>query len=672
MDRSIRNIAIAVASVLVVFIIAGALFLLGDSDVALMFAIVGVPAIIAIASVWYIKSVKQRRLEDPATRVKERELRSICRNFVQLRNRMRGIEDTHSITIPESVKEMDAIEGAINESGGRIDPDSQSVDCDQDVIKGVTLFAIRNIAQDLDQTKQRFIDRLYDVAIKNTGDTRAKFETLNDAGYDLRSYISELESLVPPENDLEEIVSYLDRLKTIAEDALRGCVDNAKKLAAYQTGDISAAQVEDALEKQDYEGVVSTLEQDIAALKTATKEEFQTYRNSLISALDIAIDAIDDKKFREFKEEVLGASSPEKLVRLGEIGDAFIEHCQKIVGQMHAELSSTEDRIKEFVPPDYFWKESGLAEKEYVLDNEDVEDAARSFASMLSELAPALDTDRRSYKILNSYHRTIERQIRKQLIAHGVVSGDDLKVAHPADFLHLYDYYHPDATYSESDQILRLAEGAKIAENPLTINITDADGNRIKGAEITLMHETGIGVTLKYITDEDGSVTIENPGEGRYRLVVTAAQYRKHESTTVLPADNIDITLEKMGIRDYLCREKAQSIRDNLNKYASDVLKELDRSGVVSSAFEMYINKEYRACLLYILAEEYPNLRFVSSDSGYLVYDEEKMVSRLIERVKTMEKDEYAISDLDIPLPDEEILHLAEMAEKEGIHINIT
>ena len=672
MDRSIRNIAIAVASVLVVFIIAGALFLLGDSDVALMFAIVGVPAIIVIASVWYIKSVKQRRLEDPATRVKERELRSICRNFVQLRNRMHGIEDTHSITIPESVKEMDTIEGAINESGGRIDPDSQSVDCDQDVIKGVTLFAIRNIAQDLDQTKQRFIDRLYDVAIKNTGDTRAKFETLNDAGYDLRSYISELESLVPPENDLEEIVSYLDRLKTIAENALRGCVDNAKKLAAYQTGDISAAQVEDALEKQDYEGVVSTLEQDIAALKTATKEEFQTYRNSLLSALDIAIDAIDDKKFREFKEEVLGASSPEKLVRLGEIGDAFIEHCQKIVGQMHAELSSTEDHIKEFVPPDYFWKESGLAEKEYVLDNEDVEDAARSFASMLSELAPALDTDRRSYKILNSYHRTIERQIRKQLIAHGVVSEDDLKVAHPADFLHLYDYYHPDATYSESDQILRLAEGAKIAENPLTINITDADGNGIEGAEITLMHETGIGVTLKYITDEDGSVTIENPGEGRYRLVVTAAQYRKHESTTVLPADNIDITLEKMGIRDYLCREKAQSIRDNLNKYASDVLKELNRSGVVSSAFEMYINKEYRACLLYILAEEYPNLRFVSSDSGYLVYDEEKMVSRLIERVKTMEKDEYAISDLDIPLPDEEILHLAEMAEKEGIHINIT
>ncbi|MEA1945533.1 MAG: carboxypeptidase-like regulatory domain-containing protein [Euryarchaeota archaeon] len=670
MDRNIRNIAIAVASVLVVFIIAGALFLYGDSDIALLFAIVGVPAIIAIASVWYIKSVKQRRLEDPATRVKERELRSICRNVIQLRNRMHGIEDTHSITIPESIKEMDAIESAIDGSGGSIDPDSQSIDCDQDVIKGVTLFAIRNIAQDLDQTKQRFIDRLYDAAIKNTDDTRAKFETLNDAGYDLRSHISELESLMQPNKNLEEIVSYLDHLKIIAEDALRGCVDDAKKLATYQTGDISTAQVEDALRKQDYEGVVSTLEQDITTLKTATKEEFQTYRNLLIDALDVAIGAIDDKKFIEFKEEALGASSPEKLVQLGEIGDAFMEDCQKIVDQMHAELSSTEDRIKEFVPPDYFWKESGLAEKEYTLDKKDVLDAAGSFVSMLSELVPALDTDRRSYKILNSYHRTIERQIRKQLIAHGMVSEDDLKVAHPADFLHLYDYYHPDASYS--DRILRLAEGAKMIENPLTINITDADENRIEGAKITLMHETGIGVTLNYITGEDGSVMIENPGEGTYRLVVDAAQYRKHESTTVLPADNIDIKLEQMGIKDYLCREKAQSIKDNLSRYASDVLKELNKSGVVSSEFEMYINKDYRACLLYILAEEHPNLRFVSSDSEYIVYDEEKMVSRLIERVKTMEKDEYAISDLDIPLPDEEILHLAEMAEKQGIRINIT
>jgi hypothetical protein len=65
----IKNIAIAVVSVLVVLAIAGALFLKGDSDIALLFGIIGVPVIIAVASAWYIKSVKQRRLEDPASRV---------------------------------------------------------------------------------------------------------------------------------------------------------------------------------------------------------------------------------------------------------------------------------------------------------------------------------------------------------------------------------------------------------------------------------------------------------------------------------------------------------------------------------------------------------------------------------------------------------------------------
>jgi hypothetical protein len=654
----IKNIAIAVVSVLVVLAIAGALFLKGDSDIALLFGIIGVPVIIAVASAWYIKSVKQRRLEDPASRVKERELRGTCKDLIQLRSRMHTIEDAHSITIAESVTEVDAIERAIHESGGSIDPDSGSVDCDQEAIKGVTLFAIRNIAQDIDRTEQQFIDRLYDAAVRYAEDSRAKLGTLNNAGYDLGSYISELESIADPDKGIDEIVSYLDRLKAVTEDALRGCVDDAKKLAAYHTGEVSADQVEDALQARDYGGAVTKLEEDITTLKTATKEEFQTYRTALISALDTATGSVEDEKFKEFEEDVLGTSSPEKLVRLNELGDAFMKRCQTIVDQMHYELSSTEDGIKEFMPPDYFWRASELAEREYTLDTGSVADAAGSFAAMVSELRPALERNRESYKILNSYHRTVERQIQKRLAANGTVSGDDLKVGRQAEFLRLYDYYHPDA--SCIDGTLRLAEGAKIVENPLTIRVTDEDGNGIEGAGVTLMRGIGISITLEHITGADGSVTIENPGEGKYQLIVDAAKYRKHEGTAALPADHIDITLKRKGIEDYLCRGKAKAIKDNLHRYATDVLKELDKSGVVSSEFDMYINKDYRACLLYILAEEYPNLRFVSHShtSKYpVLYDEERMVARLI--------------DTDIQLPPGEILHLAEIASERGVHITV-
>jgi hypothetical protein len=668
----IKNIAIAVASVLVVLIIAGALFLKGDSDIALLFGIIGVPIIIVVASAWYIKSVKQRRLEDPASRVKERELRGTCKDMIRLRSRMHAIEGAHSITIDESITDIDSIERAIQNSGGHIDPDSGSVDCDQDAIKGVTLFAIRNIAQDIDRTEQQFIERLYDAAIKYAGDSRAKLDTLNNAGYDLGAYISELESVTCPDKDIDEIVGYLDRLKAITEDALRGCVDDAKKLAAYHTGEVSADQVEDALQARDYGGAVTRLEEDITTLKTATMEEFRTYRTTLISALDTAIGSVDDEKFKEFKEDVLGTSSPEKLVRLNEIGEAFMKRCQTLIDQMHYELSSTEDGIKEFIPPDYFWSASELAEKDYTLDADSVVDVAGLFAAMVSELRPALERNRESYKILNSYHRTVERQIQKRLAAKGVVSGDDLKVGRSDEFLRLYDYYHPDA--SCTDGTLRLAEGAKVVENPLTIRVTDEAGNGIGGAGVTLTRGVGISITLEHKTGDDGSVTIENPGEGKYQLTVDAAQYRKHEGTAALPADSIDIRLERKGIEDYLCRGKAKSIKDNLHRYATDVLKELDKSGVVSSEFDMHINKEYRACLLYILAEEYPNLRFVShSDmSKYpVLYDEERMVARLIDAAKAMDKESYTTSDFDIPLMEDEIHHLAELAGERGVHITV-
>jgi len=690
MTRDIRNIAIAVASVFVVLIIAVLLFIFGESDIALIFALVGVPIIIVVASAWYIKSVKQRRLEDPAARVKERELRSVCGNLVHLRNRMHAIEDAHSITISESVSEIAVVESKLAEIGGGIDPDNQSITCDSELIKGVTLFAIRNTAESLEPTETRLVERLYDAAIKYNEDVHAKLGTLSDAGYDIESHRSELASLTQPAKNLDEITYYLDRLKIITEDVLRGCVDDAKKLAEYHTGDTSAAQVEDAMDKQDYSGAVSTLEQDIRTLKTATEEEFQAYRGSLLSALDTAIDAvnvtdatgaIDDKKFMGFNETVVALLSPEKLVQLNEIGDAFVKHCQEIVDRMHAELSDTETQIKEFMVPDYFWKESGLEEKEYTLDKEKIESAAASFASMIGELMPALYADRKAYKILNSYHQTVERQIRKGLVSNGSVPEADLKVAHPEDFLRLYDYYHPDASYS--NRTLHLAEGAKTIENPLTIAVTGADldadvgteagagENAIRDAKITIVRGSGIGVTLHQITGEDGSVTIENPGEGKYQLIVDADQYRRHDDTIVLPAERIDIKLERLGIKDYLCREKEQSIRDNLKRYSSDVLKELDRAGVVSSEFEMYINKEYRACVLYILAEEYPNLRFASSGSEYLVYNEQKMVSKLISSAKSINKDTYTISDLNIPLPDGEVRNLIEIAREAGTHIAV-
>ncbi|HIE31765.1 MAG TPA: hypothetical protein EYP67_05210, partial [Methanosarcinales archaeon] len=441
MNKDVQNIAIAAISVLLIFIISGALFLYADSDIALAFAIIGVLAAIIIASVWYIKSVKQRRLEDPAARVKIRELRDIGRDFLHLRSRMHAIEDVHAITIQQSAGEMEAIESSIESSGGSIDPDSQTVECDQEVIKGVTLFAIRSIGQNLGQARLDFVDRLHGMAVGRTDDARTKLETLEAAGYDLASYLSEMDSLTLPDKDLEEIVDYLDLLKTVTENALRKCADGAEKLAAH-AGDLQPGvqgtrgmQVEEQIKAKDYEEAVSALEEDIAALKTATKEEFEAYRDSLLEALNIAIGVAEHERFAELKEEVLDASSPEKLVRLKENGDTFVEQCQSIVDQMHSEISITESRIMEFMPPDYFWNESGLAEKEFTLNRADarggdgVRHAAESFAAMVGELAPALNTGRKAYKMLSSYHRTVERQIQKILMAHDTASTDDLKVA---------------------------------------------------------------------------------------------------------------------------------------------------------------------------------------------------------------------------------------------------
>jgi serine/threonine protein kinase len=62
----LQNIATKVAFMLVAPTIAVVLLLYGESDIALLFAILGVPVIIIIVFGWYLQSVKQQRLEGAA------------------------------------------------------------------------------------------------------------------------------------------------------------------------------------------------------------------------------------------------------------------------------------------------------------------------------------------------------------------------------------------------------------------------------------------------------------------------------------------------------------------------------------------------------------------------------------------------------------------------------
>lgn len=646
MRKEIINIVVAVVSVIAIMALAALLFLYSGMNTVLLMVLIGIPLIFAIIGVLYIISVKNRRLEDPATKVKMNELKNIAKRYLELENKVNLIKERFDIEMGGT--ETNVLKNRLVEHGGVFT--DNKVDFSADIIKTTPLINIKNVGTDLDEYTEQFYKELAKRAKSDTVLLQEQFEKLEDAGYPVGEYSAQLADMAKTElgRIFDQINYYFSNMKMILNHAIDSSIDSINTTiasspeSAVDTHFIHSrtSSIKILADKGKFIDACRGLLDLNIDISRATDDEFTSIRNRLMEALEVIqcakplCEDDESEKFDEFAEVLETATHPSDIVKLRQLDSDYRQHCQNIIDRLHEKEIQLEGRMRKYAPPEYFWQESDLIQKNYTITQTDVIEFAQQFKSILEEFAPVLEKNKRSYKILSSYHNVIEKQIKKHLVESEVVTVDDLKIAHQEEFMHLYSYYHPEIFYNRSMKTLSLKNGAITEEieieHPLTINITDADTKENLAAHIEIVRSSGFGTKLEYDTGADGELVIESPGDGKYILTVGAPHHKSAKIEIVRPVKNIDIALSASELIDSLCKHKEEAVRKSIKRYSNAVDEALAESGIAISSMNMRINEKYRPCFLHIYAENKPHIHFIRYNDEYLIYDENVICERVI------------------------------------------
>ena len=645
--KEIINIMVIVISVIAITAMAVLLFFKSGMNAALSMVLVGIPLIFAIIGVLYIISVKRRRLEDPATKVKMNELKNIAKRYLELENKVNLIKERFDIEMGET--ETNVLKDRLVEHGC-IFTDNK-VDFNANIIKTMPLINIKNVGTDLDEYTEQFYKELAKRAKLDTALLQEQFEKLEDAGYPIGEYRIQLADLAKTElgRIFDQINYYFSNMKMILNHAIDSSIDSINTTIASSSE--SAVDTHFIHSRTSSIKILADKGKIIDAcrglldlntdISRATDDEITRIRNSLQETLEITqcakplCEKDELKIFDEFARVLEAAIHPSDIIKLRQLDSDCRQHCTNIIERLHQKDIQLEASMRKYNPPEYFWKESNIVHKDYTITQINIIDFVHQFEYILEELAPVLEENKKCYKILSSYHNVIEKQIKKHLVESEIVMVDDLKIAHQEEFMRLYSYYHPEIFYHRGMKTLSFRNDVKTGEveieHPLIINITDADTRENIAAHIEIVRSSGFGTKLEYDTDADGELVIESPGDGKYILTVGAPHHKSAKIDIARPVKNIDIALQPSELIDSLCKHKEEAVRKSISRYSNAVDRSLAESGIATSSMDMRINKEYRPCFLHIYAENKPHIHFIQYNDEYLIYDENVICERVID-----------------------------------------
>lgn len=640
-------------------------------DEALLVAFIGVPILFIVISILYVFSVKKRRMDDPAIKVKINELKKITKRYQDIENKVVLVMNRFNIDVGKS--EIDILKHRLVENGC-IFQDS-GVDFNSAVIKTLTLIRIKNIGSNIDDYKEQYYGELLDHIKSETSIILDQLGILVEVGYPVKDDLKQLTELSNTglDADFEQMVNYLSIVQNILAHALESSIDSINNAVSAMDGSISdngfidiepkISSINNLIYNGEYIDALKDLQDINLLISDIAGSKFTDMRDNLIEAIEKSMcgDSLcneDEKqRFYQIAKKLEELVHPSGISTLANIENDFRQHCRDVIERVHKDGIRMEESIRILSPPKHYWEESGIAGREYAIIDAHIVEFAKQFCSIIDELEQVFEKDKNAYKVLTSYHNIVENQIKKRILELNTVGLDDLNLPNADDFMQLYSYYHPEIFYHRSLKTLSMktnAEPEKVAVEPvLVFKVTDADTGDGIAAHIKMVRDSGIDVNFNYDIGASGELTIEKPSGGQYILIASAENYNSVKLEITDPSDIIEIKMIGLPPLDSLCKNKDEAVRRNIKRYSNVVDAALANTGIATQSLDMRIKEEYRPCFLKIYAEDKPNVHFVEHNNEHLIYDEDVIRDQIIEIANHMDNPpstEDVAKEINIPL----------------------
>lgn len=443
---------------------------------------------------------------------------------------------------------------------------------------------------------------------------------------------------------VDEAERLLARARERAAEAYEDAAERIESTVDDYGGDAAAvdshlADARARVERNDWEGAMEAVVDAQAAAESEVDEAFSADREALDELLStvesVGVEPHAEPRhldtFADARERLRGIDSALASEELDAAAAEVRSAAVGVVETLERDLDRHVDTIRGADVPMGFYTAPPAVAADYTADLADVESLGAFRTEWLAatgDLVDAVEEAETKASVAETYG-TVEDRIDEELRSDGRVTAADLPVRDPEPFLELYADAHPSAEYDPAAGALVVEGGGESYEVRVATRLAASTGEE---------HDVTVALRGETIDERETSrtfvateVTFESVPYGEYTVTASTPDGGFADAETTLHvADDaaVDLTLAEVSLRERVCGDDDDDVREQLPAVASKLDAEFADAEYLTPASDIPVADEYVPCVLVLWAER-EGLEARMDDGAVLVYDHDQFRSRL-------------------------------------------
>lgn len=639
MRKRTRNIALLFAVVAAVALVgSGALFVSG-SQVGVAVVTFGVPAAVIAVVVLYVRNVVNRESAGASEFVHDRarsaatELRGELTTHTRMREQYPDWEtrqlDTELTQLADDFGAAGVDVELENEMFTVQDPESPRAF--DELESSVSEFA--------DHRDQAFVEFVRSEVESTEGAlTRLSPDVLESSAVETVS-----PSEVPSTDDTERAESVLSRSRERGRETVERACESVRDTISEYDGDPSAIRdhLDDAVaraEESSFTEAVDLIRRGTDAAEREVKSEFTSERAAIENLIETAESSVVSQfvdrdhldTVEAVSDDLSGVGSAMDAAALDDAESRLRTTCREMIRELESDLAYHIETIQAADIPVGFYTVPPAAGTDYLdeLDGTETDEFRLTWLDAVGELTDAVEEAEQRAAVADSYEMVAE-QLDDALRTDGTITGEELPVTEPTQFMELYADSNPEIEYEPAVPRLRAPGGGETYSLEVTAQLTEHGGDEHE-FDIELSGDAYQETTTEQEYIAAGTMFRDVP-YGSYELTVSVgddAFLDETRSIRITADQTVTVELDRQSIVERVCGADRSAVESELATVTPELEGLFDDENYLTPEMNVPVTDEYVPCLLALWADSAGHDARIE-DGRILVYDHDDLAENV-------------------------------------------
>lgn len=665
-----RKTALVIGGLIAIAAALGAVvFALSGSQGVTWFVLIGIPLIVVVGIMLYVRGViaQSGTSEEQFVRTRARSVAEEYQAVLRQRNELRtGYPDWE----PQIDAQLESIGGDFETQGVSFDLETGAFDLGAVGSADIQEFErlsgeIERVDDSVESTFQEFV---------NTELSRMERALSRLEEVDLIQSAETFDQL----NGTEEVPKCRDRLDGAREQTTASVETAVETVREMGRGEARATDVDainreldtalEAVDQYDFESATESVLEARDQLRDQFSGSFEESRDSMLrlierveqANIETAVDAAAMEDLRRIKSTVNEIDSALDLAELSQLRAELREICVGMIEAMQQEIEANARKLRGAELPSGYYTEPAVVGEEFTDSFSNIDDLdafADRWSDVAVELRDAHETTESKAAVVDAYDDVAER-IDQLLNRQGEVTGEDLPMRHPDQFLGLYFRQNEGVEFDPDVPMLRRGD---VETYGVAVDVTYEHGSETPRTATLELEGGGYNETATVETRVAGTASFESVPAGTHTLSAAPgddAFGRIERELRVDDDSTVAIEFTERALRDQLCSDIDVDIESVLPEMRPRLESLFEQEGYVSSEMQLPVQASFAPCLLAAWGEQ-TDRGLCRDGEEVIVYDHSQLTQELtnvlrynVETGDQLRFDELRRNFLSAPVPD--------------------